>query len=109
MRPAPSSATTLDTLVVGAGPAGIGTAIALSAIDDLVFGVVDRGVIGQTFLDWPEEQTFLTPSFTGNGFGATVPPTGIAMVWTLPGSCSTGAISHRTVNETPPDPPIQAK
>lgn len=71
MRPAPSSATTLDTLVVGAGPAGIGTAIALSAIDDLVFGVVDRGVIGQTFLDWPEEQTLLTPSFTGNGFGAT--------------------------------------
>ncbi|WP_245847629.1 NAD(P)/FAD-dependent oxidoreductase [Dietzia natronolimnaea] len=61
----------LDALVIGAGPAGIGTALALAAVDDLVFGVVDRGAIGQTFLDWPAEQTFLTPSFTGNGFGAT--------------------------------------
>ena len=61
----------LDALVIGAGPAGIGTALALSAVDDLLVGVVDRGQIGQTFLDWPTKQTFLTPSFTGNGFGAT--------------------------------------
>lgn len=67
---APASKT-LDVLVVGAGPAGIGTALALSAVDDLVLGVVDRGQVGQTFLDWPAVQTFLTPSFTGNGFGAT--------------------------------------
>lgn len=62
---------TLDALVVGAGPAGIGTALALAAIPELTFGVLERGQIGQTFLDWPTEQTFLTPSFTGNGFGAT--------------------------------------
>ncbi|MGO1507645.1 MAG: NAD(P)/FAD-dependent oxidoreductase [Microbacterium sp.] len=61
----------LDALVIGAGPAGLGTAIALSAVEDLTFGVLERGQIGQTFLDWPDEQTFLTPSFTGNGFGAT--------------------------------------
>ncbi|MBF4635855.1 NAD(P)-binding domain-containing protein [Agreia pratensis] len=66
--PAPK---TLDALVIGAGPAGIGTALALSAVDDLMIGVIDRGQIGQTFLDWPTKQTFLTPSFTGNGFGAT--------------------------------------
>jgi hypothetical protein len=34
-------------------------------------GVVERGTIGQTFVDWPAEQRFLTPSFTGNGFGST--------------------------------------
>lgn len=62
---------TLDALVIGAGPAGIGTALALAAVEDLTFGVLERGQIGQTFLDWPAEQTFLTPSFTGNGFGAT--------------------------------------
>ncbi|MBB2976148.1 cation diffusion facilitator CzcD-associated flavoprotein CzcO [Microbacterium endophyticum] len=62
---------TLDALVVGAGPAGIGTALALAAVENLTFGVLERGQIGQTFLDWPTEQTFLTPSFTGNGFGAT--------------------------------------
>ncbi|KJQ54844.1 NAD(P)/FAD-dependent oxidoreductase [Microbacterium sp. SA39] len=61
----------LDALVIGAGPAGIGTALALAAVEGLTFGVIERGQIGQTFLDWPTEQTFLTPSFTGNGFGAT--------------------------------------
>jgi len=61
----------LDALVIGAGPAGIGTGIALAAVDGLRFGIMERGRIGQTFLDWPQQQTFLTPSFTGNGFGAT--------------------------------------
>ncbi len=66
-----TSARFLDALVIGAGPAGIGTALALAAVDSLAFGVLERGQIGQTFLDWPAEQAFLTPSFTGNGFGAT--------------------------------------
>ncbi|GAA1695627.1 NAD(P)-binding domain-containing protein [Microbacterium sediminicola] len=61
----------LDALVVGAGPAGIGTALALASVPELTFGVLERGQIGQTFLEWPSAQTFLTPSFTGNGFGAT--------------------------------------
>ena len=63
--------TTLDAIVIGAGPAGIGTGLALGAVDGLSFGIMERGGVGQTFLDWPDEQTFLTPSFTGNGFGAT--------------------------------------
>ena len=67
----PTEPQTLDALVVGAGPAGIGTALALAAVENLTFGVLERGRIGQTFLDWPAQQTFLTPSFTGNGFGAT--------------------------------------
>lgn len=66
MAPAPL----LDVLVIGAGPAGLGTALALAAVDDLDFAVVERGQIGQTFLDWPSEQQFLTPSFTSNGYGA---------------------------------------
>jgi putative flavoprotein involved in K+ transport len=61
----------LDTIVVGAGPAGIGTALALQAVPGLVHGVVERGRLGESFLQWPEQTTFLTPSFTGNGFGAT--------------------------------------
>lgn len=70
-RPSGGERRILDTLVIGAGPAGLGTALALDGVEDLLYGVVDRGKIGQTFLDWPEQQTFLTPSFTGNGFGAT--------------------------------------
>ncbi|WP_231920005.1 NAD(P)/FAD-dependent oxidoreductase [Microlunatus soli] len=56
---------------MGAGPAGIGTALALSVLPQVSIGVVERGEIGQTFADWPDKQRFLTPSFTGNGFGAT--------------------------------------
>ncbi|CAQ02576.1 NAD(P)/FAD-dependent oxidoreductase [Clavibacter sepedonicus] len=61
----------LDALVIGAGPAGLGTAIALDAVDGLRSGVVERGSVGETFRRWPERQRFLSPSFTGNGFGAT--------------------------------------
>jgi putative flavoprotein involved in K+ transport len=61
----------LDTLVIGAGPAGIGTALALDVVDDLLYGVIDRGRIGQTFTEWPNRQRFLTPSFPANGYGAT--------------------------------------
>lgn len=60
----------LDALVIGAGPAGIGTGLALAAADGLSFAILDQGRIGQTFVDWPERQTFLTPSFTANGFGS---------------------------------------
>ncbi|MCY7326833.1 MAG: NAD(P)-binding domain-containing protein [Microbacteriaceae bacterium] len=65
------SSPTLDTVVIGAGPAGVGTGLALSAVTSLTLGVVERGSVGETFRRWPGEQRFLTPSFTGNGFGAT--------------------------------------
>lgn len=68
--PAPTSPP-IDTLVVGAGPSGIGMALALSDVDELLLGVVERGQISETFRRWPARQRFLTPSFTGNGFGAT--------------------------------------
>lgn len=61
---------TFDVLVIGAGPAGVGASLALLAVEGLRFGVLERGRVGQTFLDWPRAQRFLTPSFTGNGFGA---------------------------------------
>ncbi|MDQ0745457.1 putative flavoprotein involved in K+ transport [Clavibacter sp. B3I6] len=61
----------LDALVIGAGPAGLGTALALDAVEGLRSGVVERGTVGETFRRWPARQRFLSPSFTGNGFGAT--------------------------------------
>jgi putative flavoprotein involved in K+ transport len=60
----------LDVLVVGAGPAGLGCALALDAVDDLRFGIVERGTVGETFRHWPTEQRLLTPSFTSNGYGS---------------------------------------
>ncbi|MCA1185962.1 MULTISPECIES: NAD(P)/FAD-dependent oxidoreductase [unclassified Saccharopolyspora] len=60
----------IDALVVGAGPAGLGAGLALMAVDELVVGIVERGRVGQTFRRWPQKMRFLTPSFTGNAFGA---------------------------------------
>ncbi len=57
--------------IVGAGPAGLGVARVLRdlAIPDV--WVLEKGNVGQTFLDWPKDTQFLTPSFPGNVFGMT--------------------------------------
>ncbi len=57
--------------IVGAGPAGLGVARVLRdlAIPDV--WVLERGEIGQSFLDWPLQTRLLTPSFPGNVFGVT--------------------------------------
>lgn len=58
-------------LIVGAGAAGVGVGVALKemGVTDLV--VLERDEVGATFLGWPAETRFLTPSFPGQGFGAT--------------------------------------
>ncbi|MEM6623644.1 MAG: NAD(P)/FAD-dependent oxidoreductase [Pseudomonadota bacterium] len=61
----------MRVVIVGAGPAGLGVARVLRdlAIPDV--WVLERGKIGQSFLDWPAETRLLTPSFPGNVFGLT--------------------------------------
>ncbi|MEM1105152.1 MAG: NAD(P)/FAD-dependent oxidoreductase [Pseudomonadota bacterium] len=56
-------------IIIGAGPAGIGVAALLArcAIPALI---LERGRIGESFLQWPKETKFISPSFTGNFFGA---------------------------------------
>ena len=56
-------------IIVGAGPAGVGVAALLSqcAIPALV---LERGRVGESFRRWPRETRFISPSFTGNFFGA---------------------------------------
>ncbi|MEM1403024.1 MAG: NAD(P)/FAD-dependent oxidoreductase [Pseudomonadota bacterium] len=58
-----------DVLIVGAGAAGVGVAIALqdAGIDRIL--VVDRYGIGASFSVWPEETRFITPSFPTNSVG----------------------------------------
>lgn len=59
-----------DVVVVGAGPAGIGVAVALldAGIDDVQ--VLERGEIGASLRRWPREMRCITPSFPSNSFGA---------------------------------------
>ena len=61
--------TPLDVVVVGAGPAGIGVAIALldAGIERVL--VLERNQVGSSFAQWPKETRFITPSFPSNSIG----------------------------------------
>jgi putative flavoprotein involved in K+ transport len=58
-----------QVLIIGAGPAGLGCALALQAagVEDVL--VVDQKGIGASFEAWPEQMRLLTPSFHSNAFG----------------------------------------
>lgn len=60
---------TFDVVIVGAGPAGLGCAYALThaAVDNVV--VLERDKAGASFDRWPAEMRFITPSFNSNQFG----------------------------------------
>lgn len=60
---------TNKVVIIGAGPAGIGMAIALieMGLDDIL--ILDKGQVGESFKNWPLSTRFITPSFTTNGFG----------------------------------------
>ena len=59
----------IDVVVVGAGPAGLGVAIALmdAGVKDLA--VLERDSVGASFARWPSETRFITPSFPSNSVG----------------------------------------
>lgn len=56
-------------VIVGAGPAGIGVESFLSQCDIPPL-ILERERIGESFLRWPEETRFISPSFHGNFFGS---------------------------------------
>ena len=58
-----------DAVVIGAGAAGIGVAIALKDAGLENFVVLDRGRVGSSFEAWPLETRFITPSFATNSIG----------------------------------------
>ncbi|MBM4269709.1 MAG: monooxygenase [Deltaproteobacteria bacterium] len=58
-----------DVVVVGAGAAGIGVAVALGKVGVAKLAVLDRYDVGASFERWPKHLRFLTPSFPAHGFG----------------------------------------
>ncbi|GAB7018548.1 NAD(P)/FAD-dependent oxidoreductase [Halostagnicola bangensis] len=64
-----SSSFDLEVAIVGAGPAGIGTAVVLEKLG-IDYAILERDCIGASFRNWPVEMRLLTPSFPANAFGA---------------------------------------
>lgn len=58
-----------DVLVVGAGAAGVGVAVALKHAGIRNFGVIERRTVGASFAAWPAETRFITPSFPTQSAG----------------------------------------
>jgi putative flavoprotein involved in K+ transport len=59
----------VTVLIIGAGPAGIGCAIALKQCGVEGVCIVDQKGVAASFEHWPEQMHLLTPSFHSNAFG----------------------------------------
>jgi len=61
-----------DVIIVGAGPSGIGVALMLTRVfglgADRVLLLERGGAVGETFLRWPKEMRFISPSFNQQGW-----------------------------------------
>ncbi len=60
-----------DVIVVGAGPSGIGVAALLQQMNCTSYLILEKEEVGASFLRWPKEMRFITPSFPAQGFGQT--------------------------------------
>ncbi|MAM92494.1 MAG: monooxygenase [Opitutaceae bacterium] len=60
-----------DVAIVGAGPAGLGCALALREIGVESLTILEANRVGSSFDAWPEEMRLITPSFHSNPFYAT--------------------------------------
>lgn len=59
----------VDVVIVGAGPAGIGMALELNKIEGLEYEILESNRIGESFRRWPSQTRFISPSFYSNPFG----------------------------------------
>ena len=64
-----SSEIVYDVVVVGAGAAGVGVAVALKHAGVENFVVSERHTVGASFASWPAETRFITPSYPTNSVG----------------------------------------
>ena len=59
----------IDIVIVGAGAAGLGMGVTLRDLGIENFVILDRTAVGASFLRWPRQTRFITPSFNSNQFG----------------------------------------
>jgi putative flavoprotein involved in K+ transport len=68
----PNSAAEFDVIIIGAGAAGVGTALMLTktfGLDPSRVLLIERGeAVGESFRRWPAEMRFISPSFNQQGW-----------------------------------------
>ena len=69
MSGAERNAHVYDVVVIGGGAAGVGVGVALKHAGIENFIILERLMIGASFLLWPSETRFITPSFPSNSIG----------------------------------------
>ncbi len=69
MTGAENSEIVYDVVVIGAGAAGVGAAVALKHAGIENFVVSERHTVGASFDSWPAETRFITPSYPTNSIG----------------------------------------
>jgi len=57
-----------QTIIVGAGPAGLGVALSLIRAGQPKPLIIEAGSVGASFKRWPVEMRLITPSFNSNSF-----------------------------------------
>ena len=62
-------ARSFDIVVVGAGAAGVGLGVTLRDLGIENFVILERSIVGASFLRWPRQTRFITPSFNSTLFG----------------------------------------
>ena len=62
-------ALSFDIVVVGAGAAGLGFGVTLRDLGIESFVILERSAVGASFLRWPRQTRFITPSFNSTLFG----------------------------------------
>ena len=74
-RPSPNHTDPYDVIIVGAGASGIGIGLMLTRMFNLDPNrvlLLERGNdIGESFLKWPKEMRFISPSFNQQGWTGT--------------------------------------
>ena len=68
-EPMTNGTRSFDVVIVGAGAAGLGFGVTLRHLGIENFAILDRAAVGASFLRWPRQTRFITPSFTSNQFG----------------------------------------
>ena len=68
-EPMAKGARSFDIVIVGAGAAGLGLGVTLRDLGIENFVILDRAAIGASFLRWPRQMRFITPSFNTTQFG----------------------------------------